>query len=210
MLQNIIWDVDGTLFDTYPSIAKAFKAALDDLGESVALYEIERLARKSLSYCITALAGQYHLHKDDIEQKFVAYYDLITPEDQPPFPGVMALCEYICAIGGKNVIITHRGQEGTAELLAVHHMAPYFTGCLTRDDGYPRKPDPAAFTAVLKQYCLKSKETIAVGDRDIDVLAGQAAGVSTCFFGSASEGIPADLVISNFDELYQYIVITNK
>ncbi|MGE5598647.1 MAG: HAD hydrolase-like protein, partial [Bacteroidota bacterium] len=32
MLRNIIWDVDGTLFDTYPPIAKAFQEALDELG----------------------------------------------------------------------------------------------------------------------------------------------------------------------------------
>jgi len=37
MFRNIIWDVDGTLFDTYPSMAKAFQAALSDLGEAVSL-----------------------------------------------------------------------------------------------------------------------------------------------------------------------------
>jgi phosphoglycolate phosphatase-like HAD superfamily hydrolase len=32
MFRNIIWDVDGTLFDTYPAIARAFQTALNDLG----------------------------------------------------------------------------------------------------------------------------------------------------------------------------------
>jgi phosphoglycolate phosphatase-like HAD superfamily hydrolase len=37
MFRNIIWDVDGTLFDTYPAIAKAFQVALNDLGKDASL-----------------------------------------------------------------------------------------------------------------------------------------------------------------------------
>ena len=49
MFRNIIWDVDGTLFDTYPAIAKAFRAALNDAGKDAALDWIEELAKISLS-----------------------------------------------------------------------------------------------------------------------------------------------------------------
>jgi phosphoglycolate phosphatase-like HAD superfamily hydrolase len=57
MIRNIIWDVDGTLFDTYPAIAQAFKAALNDLGADASLDWIEGLARKSLGRCASTLAG---------------------------------------------------------------------------------------------------------------------------------------------------------
>ena len=130
----------------------------------------------------------------------------MKPEEQPPFSGVIAICDYICTKGGKNVIVTHRGRQGTADLLAAHHMSGYFAGCLTRDDGYPKKPDPAAFEAILKAHNLEREQTIAVGDRDIDVLAGQAAGLITCLFGSETEGAVADLTGSSFDELYRYLV----
>jgi phosphoglycolate phosphatase-like HAD superfamily hydrolase len=48
---------------------------------------------------------------------------------------------------------------------------------------------------------VKRDETMAVGDREIDVLAGKAAGVFTCFFGRDDAGVEADLVITNFGEL---------
>ena len=48
MIRNIIWDADGTLFDTYPAIASAFKAALADLGKEAAVDWIESLAKKSV------------------------------------------------------------------------------------------------------------------------------------------------------------------
>lgn len=137
------------------------------------------------------------------------HYDLVESEKQLPFPGVTMLCEYICSIGGKNVIVTHRRQVGTARLLTVHRLAGYFAGSVTQDDGYPKKPDPAAFEAVIEKYNLKRVETLAIGDRDIDVLAGQAAGVFTCLFGANIEGVNADLTINNFYELHRYILAAN-
>jgi phosphoglycolate phosphatase-like HAD superfamily hydrolase len=205
MIRNIIWDVDGTLFDTYPAIARSFKAALSDLGKDASLDWIQGLAQVSLSYCAKTLAERYQLNQEDIEQKFDEHYDYVKPEDQPPFPGVVTICDYICSIDGKNVIVTHRGSESTTELLDAHKMGHYFVGCIARDAGYPRKPDSAAFEAILKLYDLKVEETIAVGDRDIDVLAAQGSGVFACLFGMENEGVVADFTFGKFDELYQFV-----
>jgi phosphoglycolate phosphatase-like HAD superfamily hydrolase len=58
-------------------------------------------------------------------------------------------------------------------------------------------------------YHLKRDETLTVGDRAIDIQAGQAAGILSCFYGVESDGVKADLVISDFDELYQYLLKNN-
>ena len=85
-------------------------------------------------------------------------------------------------------------------------MTRFFTGCLAREDGYPKKPHPAAFEAMLKTHNLQREETMAVGDRDIDILAGQAAGIFTCLFGRKADEVVAHLTIKSFDELYRYLV----
>ena len=206
MFRNIIWDVDGTLFDTYPAIARAFQVALNDLGKDASLEWIEGLARTSLSYCVTTLASQCQLNEKDIGQAFEEHYDRTPPEEQPPFPGVITICKYICTLGGMNVIITHREHKSTNELLTANKMTHYFAACLARDDGYPKKPHPAAFEAMIKTHNLQREETMAIGDRDIDVLAGQAAGIFTCLFGLKEDRVVADLSISSFDELYRYLV----
>lgn len=210
MFRNIIWDVDGTLFDTYPAIARAFQTAMNDLGKEVPLDWIEGLARISLSHCVAALADRYRLNEEMIGRAFKKHYDPVQPEEQPPFPGVVTICEYICGMGGKNVIVTHRGQEGTNQLLAAHQMTHYFAGCLARDAGYPRKPHPAAFEAALKMHNLPREATMTIGDRGIDILAGQAAGIFTCLFGLEADGIAADLTISRFEELYCYLTAKNN
>ena len=200
-IRNVIWDVDGTLFDTYPAIARAFRAALAELGADDSLERIAGLARVSLGHCATSLATEHLLDLTALQDAFGRQYERTTPEEQPPFPGADAVCAHIDRIGGRNVIVTHRGPQGTAALLAAGHLAGSFSGCITSADGYPRKPDPAAFNAIIERCELDRVATLAIGDREIDVLAGRAAGVVTCLFGTAGAGTQADLVIADFHEL---------
>jgi HAD superfamily hydrolase (TIGR01549 family) len=206
MIKNIIWDVDGTLFDTYPAIAGAIRAALRTLGRDAAHERIMALAKESLDYCLTTLAAECLLKEEELDREFDAQYAQVTYADQPPFPGAKAVCESIVAAGGRNVIVTHRGRAGTAGLLDAHDMTPLFAGWITRDDGYPRKPDPAAFEAALRNYDLSRIETLAVGDREIDILAGKDAGLATCLF-TAGEVKPtaAELTADIFNELLERI-----
>ena len=97
MFRNIIWDVDGTLFDTYPAIAIAFQAALNDFGKEAALDWIEGLAKISLGHCVATLVNQFHLNEDNIGQAFEEHYGHVLPEEQPPFHGVITICKYIYA-----------------------------------------------------------------------------------------------------------------
>ena len=141
------------------------------------------------------------LDQEALESAFGRAYDSTNPSEQPPFSGVREVCQRIVRSGGRNVIVTHRGPRGTAELLAAADLAPLFCDCITHADGFPRKPDPAAFNAVIDRNGLRRDETLAIGDRDVDVQAGRAAGVVACLFGSGDPAGDADLVIADFGEL---------
>jgi phosphoglycolate phosphatase-like HAD superfamily hydrolase len=210
VIRNLIWDVDGTLFDTYPAIAKAFVAALDDLGRSAPVDWVESLARRKLSYCASTLASEFEISPEEVMRGFGRHYKAIPPWEQIPFPGVIEVCGYVSSTGGMNVIVTHRGWESTAQLLDAHNMTHYFADFLTRDDGYPRKPDPAAFEAMIKRHSFKREETLAVGDRDADVLAGQATGIRTCLFGFERGEVAPDIAITDYAELREFIVSENR
>jgi phosphoglycolate phosphatase-like HAD superfamily hydrolase len=209
-IRNIIWDVDGTLFDTYPPIARAFESAIKHLGKDASIEWIEELSKISLGHCVSEVSTEYKLEKDDIEREFKRYYAEISAEESPPFSGVVEICDYICSISGKNVIVTHRGREGTVELLSTHGMIDKFADCIVRDDGYPRKPDPAVFIAALERNNLEREETINVGDREIDIVAGQSAGIFSCLYGGKTGSVRPDLVADNFGDLYQFILDRNK
>lgn len=205
MYKNIIWDIDGTLFDTYPSIASAFQAALEDCGVSADIGYITGLAVKSLGYCVETLAEKYHLPEDRINELFGLHYDLIGYINQPPFPYATDVCRLVASLGGRNVIVTHRGAQGTKGLLMAHGMIDLFEGWITRDDGYPRKPDPAAFVASLGRFDLQKKETMAIGDRAIDIIAAQAAGIFACCYGTAGDNAQPDLCLQDYRVLHKFL-----
>ncbi len=209
MIQDIIWDVGGTLFDTYPCVAQAFDAALREIGESAPLDQVEALAKCSTRHCVVSLAQEFNLDPDQLEQSFHRYYVCIDGQSQPPFPGVKDVCAYICARGGRNFILTHRGWPSLEMLLRTHQMAHFFTDAVTREDPFPRKPDPAAFEYLIQRHNINRAQCLTVGDREIDILAGKAAHIRTCFFGEAPHQVRADLEITDFATLLRWLKMEN-
>lgn len=205
MIQHLIWDVDGTLFDTYPAIARAFQAALNDRGVAAPLDWILSLTQITLDHCLATLATTYALSQDDLEEQFAQHYRTVTPEDQPPFPGVREVCAAIQAQGGLNLIVTHRGRASLDRMLAAHRLTDYFTDILSHDDGYPRKPDPAAFVALIERHQLPREAILAIGDRDLDILAAQAAGIRAALLGTTCAGATPDFTFTDYAYLLEWI-----
>jgi HAD superfamily hydrolase (TIGR01509 family) len=201
MIKNIIWDADGTLFDTYPQISAAFCRALNQAGYSAPFDWIDSLARKSLDTCFNTLVERFDLNADEFDREFDHQYGGIGPKDQPPFPGVIEICEQIIGAGGKNFIVTHRRQRTLAALLSAHDMTRLFSECISAADGYAEKPDPAMFNVLIDKHRLGRQSTLAIGDREIDVQAGKAAGLVTCLFGSNVKPATADYCITDYGQL---------
>jgi HAD superfamily hydrolase (TIGR01509 family) len=198
----LLWDFDGTLFDTYPPLIQAVERALAELGTEEARDVIAERLSDTLAACIADLAQAHQLDPALFEARIDYYWRKTTPKDSPPFPGVIHACQRLLAAGGSNYIVTHRGRESLMALLGWYKVAGLFADMLTRDDGYPRKPDPAAFNALLDRHQLRRDQTLVIGDRKLDILAGRAAGMHTCLFNaSPTPDAPPDYVISCFDEL---------
>lgn len=203
VIKNILWDFDGTLFDTYPAIARAMQRSVSICGYEVPYQDVLRLCKISLSHCMRILAERSGCSFAEIEDQFDALYPQTPAEDEPPFPGVRAVLEFIVGGGGKNIIITHRGSSSLQKLLHAYQMDALFHAAITADDGFPRKPDPSAFLAVLRSYQLSPAETLGIGDRALDIEAARAAGISTAFYGSPPEDLPVDRSIDSYEHFLQ-------
>lgn len=201
MIRNILWDVDGTLFDTYPAMTYAISQALNALGASTPLNVIDGLARQSLDHCFATLAQRHRLDQDALGSRYRAIYRGVALAHQRPLPGVEEVCAWIHGRGGCNVAVTHRGVHTTQALLDAHHLAPRFSGIISVEDGYPRKPDPAMVLAALARYALDPDETLMVGDRELDILAGQAGGVRACLIGPPASTTAADFQVDHYAHL---------
>jgi phosphoglycolate phosphatase-like HAD superfamily hydrolase len=200
-MRNILWDVDGTLFDTYPAITYAISQALNGLGQVAALNVIDSLARQSIEHCMATLAQRFRLDPDLLRRRYLAAYVSLPLANQTPFPDVAEVCARICQRGGMSVAVTHRDVRSTQALLDAHGLAPFFTGIVSVEQGYPRKPDPAMVLAALAIYDLDPAVTWMIGDRALDIEAGRIAGVHTCLFGRARVPQPVDLHIEHYSQL---------
>jgi HAD superfamily hydrolase (TIGR01509 family) len=200
--------VDGTLFDTYPAFVEAFLAALGESGVSTPAPAgvVGALARVGLSHCVRELSSRYGLGPEVYGERFDRAYRAIPTSRQAPFPGVVEVCEAVLAGGGVNVIATHRARASTEGLLSGHRMRHLFVDIASVEDGCPRKPDPAMFLDLLARRRLDPARCVAVGDRDIDVLAGRAAGLRTCLFrGGAEAASRPDFAFDEYLELGRYL-----
>lgn len=201
MILNIIWDVDGTLFDTYPAIADAYVEVARAHGGAVDTREAGELARVGLGHCAGVLASRLGVPASVVSAEFEERYARGPLEAQGPFPGVVEVCRAVQAAGGLNTIFTHRGAVSTRALLQAHGMIDLFEIRVSVEDGYPKKPDPSGFRAVLERAKRSRETTIAIGDRMIDIAAGKAAGLYTVLYGSGPSVPEPDLRVSDYTGL---------
>jgi phosphoglycolate phosphatase-like HAD superfamily hydrolase len=201
--RHLIWDFDNTLCATYPAMAQALQGALrvEDI-ESPIEPILDLLHETLLSDCIATIARQHDLDLDPFKMRFLDDYAAMPLAEQRPYPGVVAILERVRENGGKNFLFTHRGCKTLTEALRVHDLARFFTEALSTQDGYPRKPDPGAFNHLIDTYALPHDRTLCVGDRDLDIQAGEAAGLDTCLFGAQpTEAAQPTYVIDDYQQL---------
>jgi HAD superfamily hydrolase (TIGR01509 family) len=204
-IDTLIWDAGGTLFDSYPAVVTACRAALAEFDVTVPVVWLMELFRTSTSHAIETLATTYVLDATLLERRYRAAYRMIDAALQPPFPHVREICTHICEQGGENFIVTHRRRTSLDPLLEAHDMARFFSDIITKEDPYPRKPDPASLLALVQRHQLMPGCCLAIGDREIDIVAANRAGMRSCFFGREPHEVPADLEIYAFSQLLLWL-----
>lgn len=182
MVSDIIWDFDGTLFDTYPGTVYAFKRALKDNGINETDENILNYLKVSVSYAINHFKNLYGLG-DEFVDKFNLYKKNIEPEMMKPFPYAIEVCSKLITLGGRNYILTHRGNS-TLKYLEYHGMLNYFTEIVTKPFGFKRKPDPEGFVYLIEKYKINKNTALVIGDRECEILGGKAAGIRTCLYNT--------------------------
>lgn len=185
---NILWDFDGTLFNTYPAYTAIFREVMD---QEVSEQEVMASLKVSFSYAIR----QFQLTEEEV-QEIHRREQLLDPAQTPPFPGV----ESILAATEKNVIMTHKNRDGVNAILSYYGWERYFAEMVAGDDGYPRKPDPASYRYLHEKH----RVDLVIGDRELDILPGKALGIKTCLFQNETPG--ADYYLWDYQDFNRVIL----
>ena len=208
MYKNIIWDFDGTLFNTYPGVAHTFlKVLKEKYQKDFEHQKVLKWSKYSLKYCADNLTEDIEADSQTIIKQFHEEYRTNgAPIEEPPFSGAEEICKLVKERNGLNLLVTHRGGKTLRTLLSSYNMLDYFEELISSDEDFPRKPDPAAFLYLIDKYNLNKEKTLAVGDRLIDVDASQNAGLPACYFSpEGNEYEESDYNIKNLLELEDII-----
>lgn len=202
--ENIIWDFDGTLFDTYPGMCRNLQSAVRRLGYELPLEEITRTFRVSLEDAAAYCSRQTGVPAETVYQ---AYRDWIAEFGQPEaqsFSGVREFLERFQRAGGRNFVFTHRGKT-VYDYLESENLMPYFVEVVPFNSSFERKPSPSGNLYLAERHGLVPEKTLAIGDRELDILAGKAAGMDACLLHQTGADSAADWQLPDVDGLYALV-----
>lgn len=205
MIKDIIWDFDGTLFDTYPGTVGAFIKALNDNGVDETNENVFNYLKVSDNFAVSHFKQLYNLDNAFID-KYTSYKRNIKPEMIRTFPFAEEVCRQFVDLGGRNYIITHRG-DSTIKFLEYYGMISYFTEVITKQYGFKRKPDTEAFIYLIEKHKINKSTALVIGDRECEVLGGKATGIMTCLYNTNNISISTepDFYIDSLENLVNII-----
>jgi len=184
---NILWDFDGTLFDTYPAYSSIFSRVMGGESDEKEIYETLKV---SFSHAIHF----YNLSENQLRE-IAALENNLSPNDIQPFEKV----EEVLKFADKNVIMTHKDRKGVMSILEHYGWEKYFNEIVTIDDGFPRKPNSAAYQYLHEKHHID----LAIGDRELDLIPAKELGIKTCSF--QNQHVVADYYLANYSDFFKTV-----
>lgn len=107
----------------------------------------------------------------------------------------------------ENLHEIHRRMNKTLKHYDVEILKYYYAPYMTDSNHRMRKPNPGMLEAAAQEYDIDLKSSWMIGDKDVDVLAGQAAGCRTVVIKSSQtpQNVKPDFFATNMLEAAQFI-----
>lgn len=208
----ILFDFDGTLIDTVPSIAEAVNAILSEHGRPGLSDEaVEPMVGDGAP---VLLSRAFAATGDPLDAAalsgLLARYDehLVAhpPGPERIYPGVPETLERLAAAGVALGICSNKPERPARDTLAKLGLDTWFGSLIGGDTLPQRKPAPEPAWAALKALGCAPESAALVGDSANDVGTARAAGmpaiaVSYGYPRMPIEDLGADIVIDRFADL---------
>ena len=183
-----IWDLDGTLLDSYEAILSGIEETFAQFSIS---YDKEQVREFILKFSVQDLFVQVaEERKLDVEMlNQVRAQNLAEKNAQVVLmPGAREVLDWADEAGIQQFVYTHKGDNALTILRGLG-LESYFTEILTSQSGFARKPSPEAAIYLVDKYQLNPDNTYYIGDRILDVEFAQNSGIQSInFLESTYEG----------------------
>lgn len=217
MMARLIFDLDGTLVHSAPTMAAAANATLAHLGRAEVPtgtvlgfvgHGMRRLVERLLDHTGGVPGGDVDPHLADYRRRYEA--DPLT--GTVAYPGVGAALAALAAAGHGLAVCTQKPDAPGRAILIGLGLMPPITG-FTGGDSLPGvlKPDPRLFAHAADQ--LPPGPAIMIGDSATDAETARAAGVPFLlhvhgYNSLAPDTLGADGTFAGFPELPALVAAT--
>ena len=177
--QGVIFDRDGTLYDSLDVILRAFDYAIEPFVQSKPSREdwFEAFGPAESDVIAKFIGPEKKLKAFN---RFLHYYKKHFDEVRL-YSGIRELLDELKAHGAKVMLFTGGGQVSTWFCLEQTGVMNLFDAIVCGEDVMHPKPHPEGILKLMREQNLRSEETIVVGDAASDVKAGKTAHAFTAW-----------------------------
>ena len=178
----VLFDLDGTLVDTAPDIARALGIALTGTGvPQPPLDTVKRMvgdgARELIRRALADVRSDGAREEAAFGRFLASYRENVCVASQL-YPGVVEGLAALRSDGAVLAVVTNKPGDLARTLLAALGIATSFDAIIGDGDGFPRKPDPAAALSILAKMGASPDRAVIVGDGLPDMRLARALGVT--------------------------------
>jgi phosphoglycolate phosphatase len=185
----IVFDYDGTLFDTRPAIVHCIQRAFAACGRPIPPLEaVAGTVRtgRPLQETFFVLDKNLRAERAALNELVRTYRKIYLDEGAPltkPYVGVRDALQDIYARGTKCVVVSNKGIVAIRQSLDQNQLSSFVDLVFGDEPGLPKKPDPAILVDhILPSYTpWQRKDILLVGDTEIDILLAKRVGIPCCW-----------------------------
>lgn len=211
--RNIVFDFDGTLVDTADLIIETMHRTIDALNLPP---KSDDQCRSMIGYRLEEIPSILWSDIDDLAERYVFTYREIfntikTSFKVRLFPHVAETLNNLHRKGMRMAIASSRSKASLQEYCSELQILRCYQMLVGGGNDKNGKPAPDPVNLILAKQGWNKTETLVVGDMNVDILMGKAAGAATCgvTYGNGSEAelkdAGTDYLISDFSQLSGFL-----